>query len=590
MLKERTHTCGELRAADQGKRVIVQGWAHAVRDRGGIAFVVLRDRTGRVQVTVDDRSPQAVHEAVHSVRLEYVLQVIGEVQQRSPQAVNADLSTGEIEIVAAEFEILARTRPLPFSPDGRSEAHEETRLKYRFLDLRRAPLQHNLMVRHKASQAARKVLSEQGFMEIETPILTKATPEGARDYLVPSRVHPGHWYALPQSPQIFKQILMVAGMDRYFQICRCFRDEDLRADRQPEFTQIDVELSFCTRDMVLEVAESIVRAMWNEVLGTEIGEVPRMSYSESIDRFGLDAPDMRFAMELVSLEGILAQSDFVPVRAALDSGGVVRAFCVKGAAGDTSRKILDGWTDFVRGYGMSGLLWGKLTEEGTFTGALKKAIPEEALAAFCDQLQAAPGDLVLLGAGSARSTNTGLGRLRVHVAKERKMVREGDFKFCFVLDFPMFEQNDDGSWTAAHHPFVMPKAEHIPWFGTERMAEISSDAYDFVCNGSELLSGSIRIHSSDIQQKVFAAMGIDEEEQREKFGFMLDALSFGAPPHGGFAFGLDRCIMLLTGTDSIRDVIAFPKTTSAQDLMSGAPGTVSARELVDLHVKNTESA
>ncbi len=587
MLTRRTHQCGELRSSHVDQQVVVQGWASAVRDRGGVAFILLRDRHGIVQITVDERCTDEVRDAAKGVRLEYVIQVRGTVAARNASAVKDDMDTGAIEIIPSELTVLNGTKPLPFAIGKQSEASEETRLKYRYLDLRRPELQQNIVIRHKAAQAARRALDELDFLEIETPILTKATPEGARDYLVPSRVHQSHWYALPQSPQIFKQILMVAGMDRYFQICRCFRDEDLRFDRQPEFTQIDIEMSFAPRDQVMEVAETVTRAIWKSVLDHDVGEIPRLTYHEAIERYGVDAPDLRFGMELFTLTDIVADSTFPPVSNALSSGGVVRGFTLKGGVEGTSRKVLDAWTKFVQNYGLGGLLWGKVNDDG-MSGPLKKAVPEGQDAAFREAAGCEAGDVVLVAAGAAKHVNAGLGKLRVHVAREKGLVGEG-FAFAWVVDFPLFEADDDGNWTSMHHPFTAPKPEQAELVGTDRTGEVLSDAYDLVCNGNEICGGSIRIHDSDTQQKVFAALGIGEAEQQEKFGFMLDALAHGAPPHGGMAFGFDRLIMWLCSTESIRDVIAFPKTTSAQDLMSGAPGTVDPHELVELHVKNTSS-
>lgn len=590
MLIPRTHMCGELRSSHIGQTVTLQGWAASARDSGGVVFLVLRDRAGTVQVTLDERCPPDAMQTAKEVRLEYVVQVQGTVEKRAGKA-NTKMATGEIEVVATTVEVLSTTPPMPFSLDERgAEASEEVRLKYRYLDLRRPQLQANLAVRHKGSLAVRNYLDQQGFIEVETPILNRSTPEGARDYLVPSRVHKGQWYALPQSPQIFKQILMVGGVDRYFQICKCFRDEDLRVDRQPEFTQIDVELSFCTRDMVLDVAEGVVEALWQSVLGQGIGEVERMSYADALRRFGVDAPDLRFGMELVELDQVLAASTFVPVQRAVESGGAIKGFAVKGAAGDTSRKFLDKWTDFVRNYGMGGLLWGKVKEDGSLSGPAAKAPTDDANRdAMLAALGAGPGDIVLIGAGALKNINPGLGKLRVHIAKHRELIPAGVYKFCWVLDFPMFEQDEEsGEWHAAHHPFTMPKAEHLELLERGELGGVSSDAYDMVCNGSELLSGSIRIHREDIQSRVFSSMGIDKDEAQLRFGFLLDALRHGAPPHGGFAFGFDRLAMILTGSTSIRDVIAFPKTTSAQDLMAEAPNVVGKKELDELHVRNLD--
>lgn len=608
----RTHTCGELRSTDVGDSVRLHGWAHAVRDRGGVLFVLLRDRFGIVQVTFGDQSPANVVEEAKNVRLEYVVGVEGIVAKRDDAVVNPEMATGEIEVIATNVSITSKTRPMPFmiaeqgkdSKKGKKgakntgeetgKANEDTKLKYRYLDLRRPPLQRNFLIRHQAALITRNFLDASGFVEVETPILTKATPEGARDYLVPSRVHPGSWYALPQSPQIYKQLLMVSGFDRYFQITRCFRDEDLRQDRQPEFTQIDLEMSFVERGSVLQVAEGIVRSMFSRILGKDIGVIPLISYSEAMEKYGLDAPDMRFGMELqnVTQNPLILQSEFAPIAAARDIHGLVKGMVVKSAAKSTSRKILDGYTAFVKDYGLSGLLYGKMGEDGKISGPLSKISKDvEELSSFCtDELQAGAGDLILMACGKPGAVNSGLGRLRVKLGQELGLAKEGpEYAFCWVVDFPLFEYDEEaGRYISVHHPFTAPlKSQTSLLDDASRIGEIKSDAYDLVCNGSEIGGGSIRIHRQEIQEKIFRVLGISEEEQRDKFGFLLDALSYGAPPHGGLAFGLDRCIMMITGAESIRDVVAFPKTTSASDLMAGAPGPVQENQLEELNVTST---
>lgn len=615
----RSHTCGELRLVNVGEKVRLHGWAHAVRDRGGVLFVLLRDRYGIVQVTVGDQSPTKAVEEAKSIRIEYVVDVQGTVTKREAAAVNSDMSSGEIEVIADAVKIVSRTKPMPFmiteqaqdNKEGKRKGSksrakgggqtedaagvgEDTKLKYRYLDLRRPKLQENLLIRHKAAMAIRGFLDASGFIEIETPVLTKATPEGARDYLVPSRVHQGSWYALPQSPQIYKQLLMVSGFDRYFQITRCFRDEDLRQDRQPEFTQVDLEMSFVERNTVLNVAEGIVRSVFMTALQKQIGEIPRITYAEAMDRFGVDAPDMRFGMELkdVTQVELVKKSTFGPVKSTQEASGSVKALVVKGAAKSSSRKVLDGFTTFVKGYGLSGLLYGKVAEDGLVTGPLSK-LSEDAreVGAFVEaHLQAGPGDLVLVACGKLGDVNSGLGRLRVKLGHDFGFIEEGpEFAFCWVVDFPLFEYDDAaGRYVSVHHPFTSPLKDQITLLkDSTRFGEIKSDAYDLVCNGSEIGGGSIRIHDSAVQQDVFKALGISEEEQRDKFGFLLDALSYGAPPHGGLAFGFDRCIMLVAGADSIRDVVAFPKTTSASDLMAGAPGPVPKDQLQELSIVST---
>jgi aspartyl-tRNA synthetase len=580
-ISERSHTCGALRTEHAGQNVIVQGWVDSVRDKGGVMFLVLRDRYGTVQIILDERCDDSVWTPARTARLEYVLEVEGTCNRRADNTVNAKMITGEIEILATKVRVLSATKPLPFTITEAPKASEEVRLRYRYLDLRRGPLQRSLMTRHRAAIATRKYLDSLGFCEIETPILNRSTPEGARDYIVPSRVHPGHWYALPQSPQLFKQLLMVSGMDRYFQIVKCFRDEDLRADRQPEFTQIDIEMSFVTRESIIEMANGLVRQVWSEVIDHTVGEIPIITYAEAMRRFGRDAPDTRFGMEHTTLDW--SSTEFRVVANAIEGGGMVKAMVVKGAVADTSRKVLDGWTEFVKRYRLGGLLWGKVNADG-WTGPLSKVeanlrdmIPDVAV-----------GDVVVVAAGPKAHVHAGLGRLREHIARARDLLPVGTFSFCWVVDFPAFDWDEDNQrWTAMHHPFTKPLDAHIDWMGTDKMGEVLSDAYDLVCNGSEIGGGSIRIHDAALQSKVFDALGLTPEDAKEKFGFLLDALQFGAPPHGGLAMGFDRWCMLLHGTENIRDVIAFPKTTTAQDLMARAPNTVAANQLDELFVRNT---
>ncbi len=584
----RTHRCGDLRPDDVGQRVLIQGWAQNARDMGGVSFLLLRDRSGVVQAVCDERSPDSAREEAGKIHLEYVVEVEGTVQLRASP--NAKIPTGLIEVVADKVTVLSKTPALPFNLDGHVSVSEDLRLQYRYLDLRRPELQKNLVARHRAALAVRRYLDTENFVEVETPVLTKATPEGARDYLVPSRVHPGQWYALPQSPQIFKQILMVAGMDRYFQIVKCFRDEDLRADRQPEFTQIDLEMSFARRENVMELATNLVRLLWKEIAGVEVGEIPVISYGESIERFGVDAPDVRFGLELQTVTDLLRASAFPVIQGALSGegtgGNIARAIRVPGGSAGVSRKQLDAWTLFVRRYGMGGLLYGKIGENAVWTGPLAKLEPE-LQASLAAATGAQPGDLVLLGVGGPGQVNPGLGKLRASIGKELKLTGEG-FRFVWVVDFPSFEKDpESGRWMAVHHPFTAPRPECVEWLGTDRVGEMLADAYDIVCNGYEIGGGSIRIHDPAVQSGVFSQIGLSLDEAQQKFGFLLDALRHGAPPHGGLAFGFDRIIMLLCGTENIREVIAFPKTTSAQDIMSGAPSPVSPDQLHELSVRNT---
>lgn len=585
---ERTHTCGELRVAHAGQQVVLHGWVSSLRDKKTI-FVVLRDRYGTVQVTIDANSDESLMNVGKQLALEYTVEVRGTVKQRDEFAINDKMDTGEIEVIPDSIEILSTTKPLPFKIDAiKEKPTEEVRLKYRYLDLRQSNLQHTMRIRHKTALVVRNYLDNHHFYEIETPILNRSTPEGARDYLVPSRVHPGQWYALPQSPQIFKQILMIGGMDRYFQLCRCFRDEDLRADRQPEFTQIDIEMSFVTQDMIIDLSNGMIRKVWKDVIGVEVGEIPSITYAESIERFGVDNPDMRFGMELFTADW--AGTEFAVISGAIENGGVARGFVLKGGADastalfKTHKKKGDGdWLAFVKKYRLGGLLYGKL-ENGEWSGPLSKVE-----ASYLNSIpNVEEGDLVMIGAGPANHVNTAMGRLRAFVAKERNLIPEDTFAFVWVTDFPAFEHDEDNDrWVSVHHPFTKPLDEHIDWLGTDRMGEVLSDAYDIVCNGYEIGGGSIRIHNAEVQARVFKALGLSEEEAKNKFGFLIDALQYGAPPHGGLAMGFDRWTMLLAGTDNIRDVIAFPKTTKAQDLMAESPNTVATEQLAELFVANT---
>eukprot|EP00466_Bigelowiella_natans_P011562 jgi/Bigna1/42563/e_gw1.65.18.1 len=590
----RSHSCGELTIDDVGKEVRLQGWASSVRDKGGLLFILLRDRYGITQATISEKTPEDVRIQAKQVRPECVVEITGIVSKRDDTAVNPDMKTGKVEVLASDVKIISRTGKLPFSmneggKDG--EAKEETRLRYRYLDLRRNPMQRALQMRHRAAMSVRNYLDSQDFLEIETPVLCRATPEGARDYLVPSRVHPGEWFALPQSPQMYKQSLMVSGYDRYFQIVRCFRDEDLRADRQPEFTQIDIEMAHVTSQDIMRIGEGVARAMWKNTVDYEIPEIPRITYDEAMRRFGVDNPDTRFEMELCDLteNDVIKDSSFAP----LQDAEMVKAFVVPGGAGDTSRKTLDSYTAFVKSYGLTGLLYGSVT----VSGPISKIVADESSTQQQEQLEnllksfnAGEGDLVLMAAGPASAVNAGLGRLRAHVAKNRGMIPENSYAFLWVTDFPLLEYDEElERFVAVHHPFTSPLPEDRSLLSeaADKIKDVKSAAYDLVCNGFEIGGGSVRIHEKEIQEKMFELLGLQREEAKEKFGFLLEALSYGPPPHAGMAFGFDRCAMILSGAPSIRDVIAFPKTATASDLMSGAPTQIDDHQLEELSVKNT---
>ena len=578
----RTHTCGELNAADAGKSVVLLAWVHRVRDLGGVMFFDLRDRYGITQVVVRDEALSAV---AKRLRPEFVVGITGRVDLRAREAVNPKIKTGEIEVAAIDIRLLndAKTPPFPINED--TPVSEEMRLRYRYLDLRRQRLQQNMILRHKTAFAVRRYFDEHNFLEIETPILTKSTPEGARDYLVPSRVHPGEFFALPQSPQIFKQILMISGFDRYFQIAKCFRDEDLRADRQPEFTQVDLEICFATEDLVFATLEPLMGRLM-ALVGREAPKTfPRMPYAEAIARFGSDKPDLRPGMELQNVSAPFATSSFSVFRAAIDAGGEVRGFVVPNGA-RYSRKDLDNLIDEAKQLGAAGLVWARQAEGGVQSPALKAA-GEETMRAALDLAGAGPADLLLLAAGAHGPTARTLGQLRLNIAKRENLLDPNRFEFLWVVDFPMFDWlEDDKRWEFMHHPFTAPLESDADRLESDP-GSVRARAYDMVLNGSEIGGGSIRIHDQRLQKLVFKLLGMSDEEARTRFGFFVDALEFGTPPHGGIALGLDRIVALLAGEQSIREVIAFPKTAQAVDLMSGAPSTVDAKQLKELHIRTS---
>jgi len=580
-LTYRTHTCGQLRAADAGQKVVLLGWVHRVRNLGGLVFFDMRDRYGLTQVLVRSGSP--VEETAGRLRPEFVVSVVGQVALRETASRNDRMPTGQVEVVADEIEILNHARTPPFSINEETPVSEELRLRYRYLDLRRPGLLQNLVTRHRVALAARRYFDSQGFLEIETPILTRSTPEGARDYLVPSRVHPGEFFALPQSPQIFKQILMIAGMDRYVQIVRCFRDEDLRSDRQPEFTQIDVEMSFATEDLVFGVVEGAIAAMFAEAGHDVQTPFARITYADAMLRYGSDKPDLRAGMEIAELGAHVADSPFVVFRDALSSGGVVRGFAVPGGA-SYSRKDLDRLTEQARQLGAGGLVWVRLAG-GVLQSSALKAAGEAPLRAMFEAAGGSEGGLLLIAVGDSTLVARVLGQLRLSVAEREGLLGEHDFRFVWVTGFPLFEWNaDEGRWDSMHHPFTSPRPEDV---GLLESApdQVRARAYDLALNGSEIAGGSIRIHDPEVQRQVFRLLGISDEEAKTRFGFFLDALEFGTPPHGGIAFGLDRIVALLCGESSIRDVIAFPKTAQAVDLMSGAPSAVDPKQLRELKIR-----
>jgi aspartyl-tRNA synthetase len=587
----KTHTCGELRATHAGQQVTLAGWVHRRRDHGGVIFLDLRDRYGVVQVTVNPDLSKQTLDTIANVRMEWVLQVTGIVQKRPPGMENLKMATGEVEVIAETVEVLNRAKNLPFLVSGENDLPDEnTRLRYRYLDLRRARMTHNLILRHQVIKFMRDFLDRHNFIEIETPILFKATPEGARDYLVPSRIYPGQFYALPQSPQQLKQLLMVAGMDRYFQIARCFRDEDLRGDRQPEFTQLDLEMSFVQRDDVLALVENLytemipVAAPHKRLLSSPW---PKFSYQEVVERYGTDKPDLRFGMELIDVSNIFANSDFRVFQSALEAGGAIKCIVAPGCA-DYSRKEVDALTESAKALGAKGLATLAVTGEGLKGTAAKFVKPEEA-EAVRSKTGAVDGDLILFAADKREIVNKVLGGLRVIFRDRLNLADPNLMAFAWVVDFPMFAwDEEEKKWDAEHHPFTMPKMSDLPKFETNP-GEILSEAYDMVCNGYEMASGSIRIHRSDIQLKVFQLLGLSGDEIERKFGHMLEAFEYGAPPHGGMAPGIDRLVMLLADEPNIREVIAFPKNQTGRDVMADAPSEVEPKQLEELHIQIKQS-
>ncbi len=596
----RTHTCGELTEKNTDDRVTLVGWTNKWRDHGGVVFIDLRDRHGIVQIVFSPEIDEALHKAAHKIRNEFVLQVEGNVRMRPEGTINSSIPTGQIEVVVEKLKVLNECKPLPFMIDDETDASENLRYRHRYLDLRRPKIQHNLIVRHNATKSFRNYLDSNGFMDIETPILTKSTPEGARDYLVPSRTNPGHFFALPQSPQIFKQILMISGLEKYYQIVRCFRDEDLRADRQPEFTQVDMEMSFVERDDVMTLIEDMTKNVFKETINVEFADTfQRLTYQDAMDKYGSDKPDLRFSLELSNVSDIVTDSSFKVFLDTVSKGGIVKGLKAKGLAG-YSRKDLDDLTKDVQGFGAKGLAWMKVKDK--IESPIAKFFPEETLKALTDRFNAENGDLLLFVADKEDVANACLSKLRNEMAKRLGLIKEGEYKFVWITDFPLFEWNEDEKrYEAMHHPFTAPMEEDMDNFLSidpvkaihespmqskgAGLSSLRAQAYDIVLNGYEVGGGSIRIHRKEVQDRMFQLLNINKEQADLKFGFLLEALEYGAPPHGGIALGLDRLVMIMAGAQSIRDVIAFPKTQKAGCPLSNAPSEVDDKQLGELSIK-----
>jgi aspartyl-tRNA synthetase len=583
----RTHKCGELTDKNIGSKVTLVGWANKWRDHGGVVFIDLRDRSGLVQTVFSPEIDADIHQAAHKIRNEFVIQVEGDVRERPEGTVNPNLPTGQVEVVVRKLTVLNECKPLPFMIEDDAEVSESLRYKHRYLDLRRPIIQQNMIIRHKAAKAFREYLDSNDFIEIETPILTKSTPEGARDYLVPSRTNPGHFFALPQSPQIFKQILMVSGLERYYQVVRCFRDEDLRADRQPEFTQIDLEMSFVDREDIMSIIEEMVKKVFKDAINVELdGSFQRLSYNDAMEKYGSDKPDLRFGLELKNVSDIVTGSSFKVFLDTVANNGIVKGLNAKGLAG-YSRKDLDDLTKVVQGFGAKGLAWMKVKEK--IESPIAKFFPEETLTALRERFEAEEGDLLLFVADKPGVANECLAKLRNEMARRLELINNNEYKLAWITDFPLFEWNEDEKrYEAMHHPFTSPMAEDMEAFlsGDEsKLSSLRARAYDLVLNGYEIGGGSIRIHEKKAQDRMFGLLNISPEDADAKFGFLLEALEYGAPPHGGIALGLDRLVMILAGANSIRDVIAFPKTQKAVCPLSNAPSEVDARQLKELSIK-----